>query len=101
MRGFAYDIHRYYPKNYFKYSQAPIIRIEYPLEVFPQRVTVEAEEENVVALRTKIMNNDFSDNLNYQVLTYQANRYKASVVDIDCHLPLVRLEIEANEVSRT
>ena len=27
MRAFAYDIYRYYPEEYFKYSQAPLMRI--------------------------------------------------------------------------
>jgi len=30
MRAFGYDIYSYFPTNYFLYSQAPLIRVEYP-----------------------------------------------------------------------
>ena len=34
MQAFARDIYKFYPKNYFAYSQASMIRIEYPYEVY-------------------------------------------------------------------
>ena len=34
MQAFALDIYKYMPKNYFAYSQATMIRIEYPYEVY-------------------------------------------------------------------
>ena len=38
MRAFAYDIHGYYPPEYFKYSQAAMIRLYYPFGVYPDIV---------------------------------------------------------------
>ena len=34
MKSFAYDIYRYMPTNYFKYSQAPLMKIDYPYNVY-------------------------------------------------------------------
>ena len=43
MKAFAYDLFHYFPPNYFKYSQASVIRIEYPYEVYPEIIAARAE----------------------------------------------------------
>jgi len=52
-------------------------------------------------MATNIVENIFSDNLNAQVLTYATNRYKAGILEFDCFLPMVRLMISKNTISRT
>ncbi len=34
MKAFGFDIYRYFPKNYFEYSQASIMRVEYPPGIY-------------------------------------------------------------------
>jgi hypothetical protein len=39
MKVFAYDIYKYMPRDYFSYSQAAMIRIEYPYEIYAYTLT--------------------------------------------------------------
>lgn len=33
---------------------------------------------------TRLVDNEFSDNLNVQIVTYNERRYKASILEFDC-----------------
>ena len=103
MKAFAYDVYHYFPPNYFKYSQASLIRIEYLFQVYPQIISEIANEANKRnnAMVTRLTDNEFSDNLNVQVLTYNERRYKASILEFDCQMSLVKLQLNRNIVTRS
>ena len=56
---------------------------------------------DLTAMTTSIKKNEFSDNLNIQVLTFNNRRYKASLLEFDCQMDLVKLKIEENSVTRS
>jgi hypothetical protein len=70
MKAFGYDVYRYMPRNYFEYSQASIIRIEYPPGVYPDIMARLAENTDNRSVRTSMIKNIFTENLNMQVLTF-------------------------------
>ena len=101
MKAFAYDVYHFFPPNYFKYSQASVIRIEYPYEVYPEIIAIRAEVDSMTAMQTALVSNNFNDNLNIQVITYSERKYKAGVLEFDCQMSLVRLSIQGNSITRT
>jgi hypothetical protein len=83
MKVFAYDIYKYMPKDYFGYSQAAMIRIEYPYVVYAFTLT-DGAALGVKSIDTLISGNTITDNMNMQVVTYTSLRYKASLLEYDC-----------------
>ena len=76
MKAFAFDVWNYLPKNYFKYSHAAMMRVEYPFNVYAAGVTALASViEDFQPVLTSVTNNTIADNLNMQVVTYKALRY--------------------------
>lgn len=63
MKAFAYDVYRFYPSEYFKYSQSTMIRIEYPYEVYADVLSSWASLSDK-PINTIISNNTIADNLN-------------------------------------
>ena len=100
MKAFAYDLYRYYPEEYFKYSQSPIIRIQYPYNVIADIMTDRSFDHDFNTVHTEISNNYFSDNLNMQVLTYKSLQYKASILEYDSQMSNSTLGITGNEITR-
>ena len=59
------------PPNYFKYSQAAMIRVEYPdTKVAYTDIKINGRSRPVML--TELSNNLISDNINIQVITYNA-----------------------------
>ena len=52
MKTFAYDVWRYFPKNYFKYSHAALIRVEYPFSVYAEAFGDIMESEDGISIQT-------------------------------------------------
>lgn len=100
MKTFAYDVWRYFPKNYFRYSHASLIKIEYPYAVYAEFFSELTAEEDFIVILTDVSNNLITDNLNMQVVTHASVRYRASIIDFDCELPYATLQFHGNEVTR-
>ena len=87
------------PKNYFKYFQAPLIRIEYPASVYAGLVHGKAPD-GIKTIVTELSDNVISDNLNIQVVTFEKLRYKASILEFDCQQKEAHLNINSNTITR-
>lgn len=74
MMNEAWDIFRYYPDNYFRYSSATMIRVEYPYSVYAETIA-ESVEQGVKAIETTMIANSITDNYNMQVLSFKDLRY--------------------------
>ena len=85
MKLFAFDVWRYLPKNYFKYSQAVIMRVDYPFNVYATQFTLSVPDGDQT-IQTLVSNNTIADNMNMQVVTYSSLRYAASILEFNCHL---------------
>jgi len=72
----AIDLVRYMPTDYFNFAQAAAIRIEHPASV---------EEEFAVDVATILSGNVFTDNKNYQVMTFKDLRYRGSLMEYESH----------------
>ena len=99
MKSFAYDIYNYMPPNYFKYSQAAMIRVEYP-DTKVAYTDIKTDGRSKPVMLTELSNNLISDNINMQVVTYRALEYKASILEFDCQMPSAVLSINDNEIKR-
>ena len=102
MKSFAYDIYRYMPTNYFKYSQAPLMKIDYPYTVYAglQFLIESSLDQFQYPIYTEISNNLITDNLNIQVVTYEALKYKSSLLEFTCDIQNATLAMNNNEVTR-
>ena len=96
MKNFAKDVWRYLPKNYFKYSQAALMRVEYPFNVY----ATEYSESKGESIHTNLEHNTISDNLNMQVVTYRSLRYSGSILEFDCQLLNANLILKSNEITK-
>lgn len=99
MMNEAWDIKRYYPDSYFRYSQATMIRVEYPYSVYADTIT-ESIGVELKAIETLMIANSITDNLNMQVLTYKDLQYQASILEFDCEVAGAILTIHDNEITR-
>lgn len=80
MKTFAFDIYRYMPKNYFRYSQASLMYIDYVYNVYADLISKLGDDDNI-PVKTTLRGNTITDNLNMQVITFSSNRYGASILD--------------------
>ena len=62
---YAWDLYRYMPDDYFKKSHAPVIRIEQNLNSFTSKLGKYIGKD----FQTTLIDNEFSDNQNYQIVT--------------------------------
>ena len=91
---YAWDIYRYLPDDYFKKAQAPIIRIEQVLNSYTSKLQKYIGED----FKTFLTENEFSDNQNYQIVTWPKLSYYGSLLEFDCAVELAKLSIERNTV---
>ena len=63
MKTFAFDLYRFVPKNYFKYSQATLIYVLYAYNVYIDLAS-EIAYLSGHQLSTALNNNVIADNLN-------------------------------------
>ena len=62
---YAWDLYRYMPDDYFKKSHAPVIRIEQNLNSFTSKLGKYIGKD----FQTTLIDNEFFDNQNYQIVT--------------------------------
>ena len=84
------DIYSFMPENYFEYSHASIVRIEYP----KGSSTLDTEG----GYQLFFEGNLFKDNKNYQIFAFPHSLYHGSLVHFDCQIALVRLKFLENLV---
>ena len=63
MKTFAYDLYRYVPKNYFKYSQATLMYVSYAYNVYIYLAS-EIAYLSGHHITTALNDNVIADNLN-------------------------------------
>ena len=75
------DIYSFFPDDYFKFSHASLIRIEYPVAS-----GIDIELEGVYKIT--FTGNLFRDNKNYQNIAFAGIPYYGSLVHFDSHISL-------------
>ena len=76
-----------------------MIRIEYPYEVYADIMSQFPSNQDKPSY-TELNNNQITNNLNIQVVTYSARRYKASLLEYDCHVQNATLQMNGNTITR-
>ena len=76
-----------------------MIRVEYPYENLAYTLT-KGTALGQKAIDTVISQNKIIDNLNIQIVTYKNLRYKASLLEYDCHVRNATLSIKNNLITR-
>ena len=78
------------PDNYFEYSQAPVIQIDY--------LTGLETSTGPGVYNFYFDGNLFKDNRNYQIATFSDTAYMGSLFQLDCQIKLMKLKFAHNLV---
>ena len=95
MLTFAWDIYHHMPDDYFEKSHAPLIFVDVGTNVFAEQFIDNYTDSS---LATRIVNNTFYDNENYQLETFKSAKYKGSLLIFNCDITKATLEFSENDV---